>query len=125
MLMTPMTPNVIASPTATSTSTDPTLSPKNSVSTAPYTARNRSIARRQCEPDFDFLLHAGVGLDLRSHTQLRNSLRVERLQHRLDGGEPNGRIGARQTESRDERSQTRPQAVVGADLREIAARRRP
>ena len=50
---------------------------------------------------------------------------VERLQHRLDGGEPHGRNAARQTETRNERTQTRSQAVVRADLREIAARRRP
>jgi hypothetical protein len=84
-----------------------------------------AVERCQREPDFDLVPHAGVGLDLRSHAQLRNGLRVERLQHRLDGGEPHGRIGARQTETRHECPQTRSQAVVRADLREIAARRRP
>ena len=42
MLMTPMTPNVIASPMATSTSTDPRLRPKNSVS-MPRVERARLI----------------------------------------------------------------------------------
>ena len=43
MLITPMTPNVMASPIAARTSTDPRLRPKNSVSMPEYKVVARSI----------------------------------------------------------------------------------
>ncbi len=45
MLMTPMTPKVIASPMAASTSTEPWLRPNSSVCTMAYSPRCRSIVR--------------------------------------------------------------------------------
>ena len=79
MLMTPMTPKVIASPVAASTSTEPRLSPKKSVSTPEYMLRVESIlctaavAAARTAGSLSLKLPSGPG-SIRAASRLRTSV---------------------------------------------------